>query len=83
MKYIVLTDNNNFSEIMITFPSFIQHVKMFGIIKNENTYAVIVSAGSIRFTENERLECYGESHSLKVKSREKVDTELLLFNLGK
>ena len=65
-KYIVVKDT--YGENTYIFPAIVNHSAMARNVGGE-----IISAGFINY----RLECYGESVTLKVKAREKEDTELV------
>ncbi len=70
-KYIVIIDSG--LENAIVFPEIIDHAKIAGDNK-------VVSAGFVQFSCNEdRIEssCYGESTTLKIKSRGKEDEILI------
>lgn len=74
MKYIVIDDG--LSDCIYIFPNHVQHYFMLANLGGE-----LISAGFVVFTP-EGLECYGESVSLKVKSRPICDTQLLKSLIG-
>lgn len=84
MKYIVLqTENGDIQkELPIIFPDELVHSEVYKALvrsSDPNSDLIItgcVSAGSINsFDINPR--CHGESTSLKIKSREETDDELI------
>ncbi len=74
MKYIVL--DNDLNVIPIIFPDFVKHDMIHMYLGGK-----VISAGFIHFIQG-RLECYGESISLKVKARPEEDTELVNKMIG-
>lgn len=74
LKYIIIPHND--FELMITFPDIIEHYHF--VHASNIRESTIISAGFI----NNKLECYGSSHSLGIKSRGTEDTKLFKFNLG-
>lgn len=76
-KYIavVINDELEMPTIML-FPSKINHDTMAQAM-NHIGYRKVVSAGMV----DEFLQCYGESTTLKCKSKD-VDTEYLRIQLG-
>ena len=81
MKYICTEDKDNKEEIFL-FPNGIDHdcmAEMLGFIKNqsygdwERVFRLPISAGFV----DKNNKCFGESVTLKLKSRGKVDTDLL------
>lgn len=75
MKYIVVEDGFGI-ECPYIFPDHIQHYMMLSDIGGK-----LISAGFIVSGVN-GIECYGDSFSLKVKSRPVIDTELVNKMLG-
>jgi len=69
-KYIVVSSDFS-GEQLIMFPSVIKHDKMAKAMKRLR-YPNVISAGFI----DEFMQCYGESTSLRLKSRD-IDTILL------
>jgi len=88
MKYIVCRVRKHrkiFLDIPVVFPDLLVHAVMFEHVRNallaqwpsRQGYSIRpLSAGSIASIENFG-ECHGESESLGVKSRGKLDTELV------
>ena len=74
MKYIVLDQWGGACDVPIIFPSFLTHIdtsNRFGGPEN------VLSAGMASFNvdcDGLTVECYGESESLKKKSREEDET---------
>ena len=88
MKYIVVTATNrdldHDYELILLFPCVLTHKNFFETVYRMARHRQggmridvedVVSAGFVRFTP-EGLECYGESESLRKKSRE-IDTAIL------
>lgn len=73
MKYIIV-DNGQWDAPVI-FDEFTQHYAMAANIPGK-----VIAAGFVRFTPN-GLECYGNSVSLKISSREE-DSALINKMLG-
>lgn len=73
LKYICF-DNGMFDEIVV-FTDNNDHGNMCFRLGIEETD--VISAGFVAYTDDGKPYCYGNSHSLKVPSREE-DTELLL-----
>ncbi|MCK5296236.1 MAG: hypothetical protein KAJ75_05040 [Alphaproteobacteria bacterium] len=71
MKYIIIQIKEG--ETPVLFPKYLFHdivAEKFG--KNIK----VVSAGKVKL-DNGKLECYGESTGLKIKSRGAVDTDIV------
>ena len=68
-KYIVVA--NDFDEKMIMFPATINHDQMSKAMERLR-FPKVVSAGFI----DEFMQCYGESTTLRIKSRD-IDTTIL------
>jgi len=86
-KYIILDDGT--MEIPIVFSKFLQHktiAEQMGFEAYKNGKFKVVSAGFVKIDYNVgrdsnedelSFNCFGESVSLKIKSREKVDEEII------
>ena len=76
-KYIAVVVKNEMAmPLIIIFPSQIKHDTMAYFMKKVG-YRKVVSAGMV----DEFLQCYGESTSLRCKSKAE-DTEYLRIQLG-
>lgn len=71
MKYIVFDED--FLEVPIIFPGHIPHLKFLPVF-GENPS--IISAGFVSHNED-GFACWGDSESLHVASRGKVDADLM------
>ena len=76
-KYIVVSDVDGNIERMIIFPSSMKHSTMAKAMKRQRLPNVI-SAGFI----DEFMKCYGESLTVRSKSRGQKDTDMLHKELG-
>jgi len=70
-KYVVI--NDGFGESAIVFDECFSHIRFKSLGK-------VVSAGFVEFDE-EGAYCFGESITLKVKSREKEDANLINWRI--
>ena len=85
MKYIVFLNENTKQEEIMVFPKSINHDcfaegahfrdQSYG--NWERAYREPISAGFIHMGDDGSLHCVGESVSLGIKSRQKIDTALL------
>ena len=71
MKYVIY--QNCEGEVPVFFPNYISHKRLCVAIEEDR----IVSAGFVRMNSKGKLECYGRSVTLKLKSREKHDSILV------
>ena len=76
-KYVVVDSPLN-GELMFIFP---EHVLHSDFIKEKYDKSKVLSAGFAGFNKG-RLFCFGHSISLKVKSRDNVDSVLANRMLG-
>ena len=67
----------NSSEQIITFPNGISHSVIYDSLKKTHKDLKVISAGFIKKDLKGTLVCHGESSSLKISSRDKIDTYLL------
>jgi hypothetical protein len=80
MKYIVLKQNFNgiIREISIIFPNELVHSEVARLFQEHYPEFIgrseVISAGDINVGD---VECAGKSTSLKIKSREKNDEDLI------
>ena len=77
MKYIVI-DNNGMDDVIL-FPPWRKHDEM--VLQLSVDVSKVVSAGFVKCDDAGHLYCYGESVSLRVKSR-KEDTDLITRQLN-
>ena len=78
MKYIVVKDDCG--DVPVIFHSIIPHNEMLNALRGEKNWK-LVSAGFV-VHRSEGLECYGSSVTLRVKSRNGEDSELISKLLG-
>jgi len=87
-KYICVHQFSNGVEAIITFPDTVEHADMANGVDNIGT---VISAGFCDYIVNGgcyngvmglRGSCFGESTSLKLKSRPEEDTILLNYQIG-
>jgi hypothetical protein len=71
-KYVILDTLQAVNDVPVFFPTFVQHdivAARFGGVTN------VIAAGKWKF--DGKHFCYGKSLSLKLPSRDGVDTELI------
>ena len=82
-KYIIYKDTNDLEHAVI-FDKIVNHSSIKQALKSSFCYALkdedFISAGFVELTN---LQCYGDSFTLKLKSRGDIDTKVmeLLFSL--
>lgn len=82
MKFIVVKDSMyTETEKIFIFPDFEMHSDFYSLLKKENEFAILISAGFVEIDE-EGIHCCGHSISLNKYAR-KEDTILLRKELSK
>ena len=74
MKYVII--DIGLDDIPIIFPDSISHNTMTNCLGY-----IAISAGFVAWSDS-GIRCWGNSHSLGIKSRPQQDAEIISFKLG-